>query len=141
MIWTLENPVIWSITISPPYRLFRPKYLYNEDIPTIRRWFRTFSKHYILFTEFDSESRIHYHGTIYINDLIKFHKTRYSFSCRVGFVKVKQLRTQLDLLKWTFYIRKDYHIMYKDFPFVMHNKIIKRTKRPKSVTKSILEYF
>ncbi len=138
---TLENPKIWSITVSSPYRHFRPKYLYQEDIPIIRRWFRSFSKHYILFTEFDDSSRIHYHGTIYIHDMIKFHKTRYAFTSRVGFVKIKQLRTPMDLLKWNFYIRKDYYLMYNEFPLVIHTKIIKKFIKPKHIPKTIMDFF
>lgn len=137
-----RTPKIYSITISPPYRLFSPEYLYNEDIPKIRRWFKKFSKHFILFAEFDESSRIHYHGTIYIDDLIKFHKTRYHFQYRVGFVKTKLLRTFIDLLRWTYYIRKDYHLMYKDFPFIMHTAVTKRIiikLPPKQLT--IMDYF
>ncbi len=136
-----RTPKIYSITISPPLRPFAPLYLYNEDIPIIRRWFKKFSKHFILFAEFDESSRLHYHGTIYIHDLIKFHKTRYHFTYRVGFVKTKLLRTSNDLLKWTFYIRKDYHIMYKEFPFIMHTAKVKKVIKPKLIRKSIMDYF
>ena len=57
----LENRQHYSVTISPPYRLFDPVYLYNEDIPIIIRWLNKFSKHYVIHSELDSTSRIHYH--------------------------------------------------------------------------------
>ncbi len=119
---TLENGHLYSITISPPYRLFDPLYLYNDDIPIIVRWLRKFSKHYILFTELDNESRIHYHGTIDIHDLIKYHRTKCYIQRSLGFIKIKLLKTPQDLLKWTFYIRKDYYINSELFPFVIHHK-------------------
>ncbi len=138
---TFEKPVSWSITISPPYRHFSPEHLYAEDIPVIRRWFRKFSKHYILFSEFDDESRLHYHGTIYINDMIKFHKTRYHMSTKVGFIKIKLLKSPLDLLRWTFYIRKDYHFMYKDFPFIIYSKKIpSKIPKPLNLRINIMDF-
>lgn len=119
---TLENTNLFSITISPPYRLIDPLYLYNDDLPILVRWFRRFSKHYILYTEFDDMSRIHYHGTIQIDDKIKFHRSKYRIHKSVGFVKVKLLKTPNDLLKWTFYCRKDYYVNYKLFPYIIHHK-------------------
>ncbi len=113
---------IYSITISPHYRFNDPTYLYNEDIRIIIRWFRKFSKHWILFTEFDEASRIHYHGTIYIHDMIKFHKTRWYLNQKLGFVKIKLLKTVIDLLRWNMYIRKEYYMMYKSYPLVYHTK-------------------
>ncbi len=118
---TLENPKLYSITITPPYRLIDPLYLYNDDLPILVRWFRSFSKHYILYTEFDDTSRIHYHGTIQVHDLIKYHRTKYRIQKSIGFVKLKLLKTPLDLLRWTFYVRKDYYMNYKLFPFIIHH--------------------
>lgn len=120
---TLENPHLYSITVSPSYRHFDPLYLYNEDIPVIIKWFRKFSRHYILFTEISEEtSRIHYHGTIDIHDLIKFHRTRCYIQKSIGYIKLKRLKTPIDLLKWTYYIRKDYHKNHELFPFIIHKK-------------------
>ncbi len=119
---TLENSKLFSMTISPSYRLFDPLYLYNEDLPMIVRWCRKFSKHYIFFTEFDDVGRIHYHGTIQIDDQIKYYRTKPYIDRSFGFVKHKRLKTPLDLLKWTFYCRKQYHLTFKLFPFIMHHK-------------------
>ncbi len=131
---TLENPNLYSITISPPYRPFDPVFLYNDDLPIIIRWFRKFSKHFILFTEItESDSRIHYHGTIDIHDLIKFHRTRCYIHKSLGFIKIKRLVKSIDLLRWTFYIRKEYFRNGELFPFIIH---LNKTKIKKIIFKN-----
>ncbi len=143
---TLKKNILYSITISPSYRLSDPLFLYNKDIPLIIRWFRKFSKHFILFTEIcESSSRIHYHGTISIFDIIKFHRTRYNIQKNIGFIKLKRLNTTLDLLRWTYYIRKDYHSNYKLFPFIMHlnkpKRITPKVKHSNSLTINIIHLY
>ncbi len=134
---------IYGITISPPFRNYSPEFLYNKDTPIIIRWLKRFSKHYIMFSEFDDSSRLHYHGTIYIDDITKFHKTRYNFSERVGYVKLDLLKKNKNLLTWTMYIRKQQYYMSKDFPFYYHKKNIKikKLKQKEVVKKNIYYYF
>lgn len=52
-------------------------------------------------------SRLHYHGIIEIDDLIKFHKTKYRIDKHIGFVKIDKLNTFIDKLKWLYYCKKD----------------------------------
>ncbi len=116
----LENRQHYSVTISPPYRLFDPVYLYNEDIPVIVRWLNKFSKHYVIYTELDSSSRIHYHLSVWIHDMMKYHRTKHIMDRKVGFVKTKRLFTKYDLLRWHLYCNKDYYLNKKRYPRVRY---------------------
>lgn len=96
----------FAITVSPPLRQADPKYLYNEDVYELRRWFNTFSQYYMLYPEFDMKSRLHYHGVIRVNDWIKLHKTKHRISRLIGWIDIKPLMTFRDHLKWLIYCRK-----------------------------------
>ncbi len=141
---------MYSMTISPPYRLFDPEVLYHQDTPLICNWLRKFSDHYIMFTEFDPNNRIHYHLTVRIKDKIKYYKTKYSLERILGFVKTKRLIKPIDLLRWTMYIRKDYYINYKIFKFIIYKRKDKKHRLQNVVIckdclennrRSILSYF
>ncbi len=139
---TLENKMAYSMTISPPYRFNRPTYLYNEDIPKIKRWLNKFSRHYVIYSEFDDESRLHYHLSVWIHDLIKYHKTKYLLNNKLGFIKTKLLKTRLDLLRWHIYCIKQQHLMQKHFPRVEYRRIVRR--RAQTIIenrKTIMDYF
>ncbi len=140
---TLENRMAYSMTISPPYRLSSPIFLYNEDIPKIKRWLRKFSRHYVIYSEFDNESRLHYHLSVWIHDITKYHKTKYLLAGKLGYIKTKLLKTSFDLLRWHLYCIKDQPEMKKSFPRVEYRKVIRRSTAPRanSKQKTIYDYF
>ncbi len=140
---SLENRHHYSVTISPPYRKFDPVYLYNEDIPVITRWLHKFSKHYVIYPELDSGSRIHYHLSVWIHDMMKYHRTKYTMDRKVGFVKTKRLKTTYDLLRWHLYCTKDYYLNKKRLPKVRYHKRSRAALPPCSPPrrKTIYDYF
>lgn len=97
---------LYAITISPPYSPEHIKHLHCQYTYEIRRWCNKFSKHYMMYPEFDDETRLHYHGVIRVEDWIKFHKTRLTFQRTVGFVKIKPLTTFRRHLGWLMYCQK-----------------------------------
>lgn len=82
----------YFITISPQYRALAPVMLYEQDIYDIRRLLNPCSKYYILYPEFDVNSRLHYHGIIRLDDPIKWHKTKHIMDKTIGFTNIKPIK-------------------------------------------------
>lgn len=122
---TLE---IYSITISPPYRLFRPGELYEQDSYVLRRWLNKFSKHYCLYPEFDKHSRLHYHGIVKIDDLTKYHRTKYIIDKGLGFVRIDKLKTSIDHLRFLIYSMKEWAQNKETFKTPIIYKRLKRCR-------------
>lgn len=133
---------LYAITVSPPMRKCTPKFLYEDDVSEIRRWCNKWSSHYLMYPEFDLNSRLHYHGIIKAKDLTKMHKTRAKFSRQVGFVKLKPLLTFNDHLKWLMYCRKDLGECFLE-PFYYKNLRRNRVKRDPchELDEGIMMYF
>lgn len=102
----------YAITISPPKYNGNPTYAYNDQLYYIRRWMNKFSNHWLLYPEFDLNSRLHWHGVVQIHDKTKFHKTRHQFQKMVGFVKVDVLVTAMDHIRFLQYCKKEYGQCY-----------------------------
>lgn len=122
---TLENfPYVmrnrYSVTISPPYRKGRPKVWYDYDVYAIHQHFNRFSRYYMFVPEFDDNSRLHYHGVVYVHDAIKHHKTKHILDNTIGFSKFILLKTYHDHLRWLLYCNKNEtpfeRIIYKRLP-------------------------
>lgn len=128
-----------AITISPPPRNSSTEFLYNNDIYVIRRWLNKFSKHYLIYPEFDLSSRLHYHGVVRVEDFTKLHKTRHSFSRTLGYVVTKPLKESRDNIAWLQYCKKNYGECPCD---LFMYKRLKRGTKPKNTTgtKSLLDF-
>lgn len=121
---------MFAITISPRYRTLDPVRLYDMDMHGIRRYLNQCSHHYILYPEFDSTSRIHYHGVVQIDDIIKWHKIKYKFD-GIGFTKVDRFKTFKDHLTYLLYCQKDYAVTGQLLEPVIY-KCLKRTRQAKT---------
>lgn len=97
----------YSITISPPARLaMDPKVLYLRYKEMIESAFYN-SCTYQLYPEFDETHRLHFHGVYQIKDVIKFSKTKHVLH-KIGFTKIKELKTFQDNLRWIIYCQKEW---------------------------------
>lgn len=104
---TIEKNGVYAITISPPYRKRSPDYLYSDDKLVIRRLLNKCSRHYLLYPEFDERSRLHYHGIVYIHDLVKWHKhVKHNIDRMIGFTLIKKIRTIDEHIGWINYCKK-----------------------------------
>lgn len=97
---------VYGITISPRYRTLNPQTLYDQDSHAIRRQLNKCSHHYILYPEFDTSSRLHYHGIIRMDDLRKYHHIKYCLDA-IGWTKCDKIKTHMDHLRWIIYCQKN----------------------------------
>lgn len=101
----------YAITISPPYSKDRPSFKYNSDKPIIIKYLNKVSDYYILYPELSTDGRLHYHGIIQFRDMIKWYKsTKHILSSLLGFICLKIIKTNIDNIKWIYYISKDWPI-------------------------------
>lgn len=135
----------FAITISPEFRLVRPNFLLNMDMFQISRALNKCSKHWCLVPEFDKKSRLHYHGVIRIDDMVKWHRSVFfTLTKGTGFTCVKAMNTIKDHMGWLCYMYKDWHltraILNLEQPF-MYSKS-KRTRFTKVIEgkKTIFDY-
>jgi len=52
-------------------------------------------------------SRLHFHGTLTIDDFVKWHKSSLNALRRLGHICVKKIKSMVKLMDWTEYITKD----------------------------------
>lgn len=126
---------MYAITVSPSLRAIRPEILYQDDVHNLRRLLNQCSHHFILYPEFDSTSRLHYHGVVQIDDLIKLHRIKYKFD-RIGFTKVTRFKTFRDHLTYLLYCQKEFAVTSQLFEPVLF-KCLKRV--PKSTINKELD--
>lgn len=118
---------MYFVTITPPYRLNKPEFIYNEDKYMIRRYFNRFSHHFCFYPEFSESCRLHYHGIVEVHDMRKFYNTKYLIDKSIGFSRFDRLKTFKDHLRTVLYCRKDYGLIKDQYdPIIFHN--LKRVK-------------
>lgn len=87
------------------------------------------STDYEMFPEWrTTNNTIHYHGTIYIKDKIKWHKSTYSKLSKMGFIKIKKVD---ELQGWLEYCQKESAVakeILKPVLIPLKNGCIKHTK-------------
>lgn len=133
---------IFAITVSPPHRKVKPEWLYNEDKCILTRELNKVSRHYILYPEFDINSRLHYHGLIKIHDMTKWHKqVHHVLQRQIGFIKIDQIKSAVDHLRYLCYCRKNYTSdMFKPIIYA-RRKRIKKQVGPSPLDQGIMAYF
>ena len=94
---------LYFITISEKRRKGNPKVLYEHDKYDIRRYLNRCSSHYCLYPEFDITSRLHYHGFIKINDMIKWHKQKHIVDSVLGYTKIVKIKNRTEMLRAILY--------------------------------------
>lgn len=111
------------ITVSPPLRSIRDQSsIYQDDLLYLAK-VRLCSKHYVIYPEFDSSGRLHYHGIMRIDDKIKWYKSVLPMLRKcLGFVCIKQINTIKDKINIILYITKDWsvtkEILYLEVPIM-----------------------
>ncbi len=98
----------FAVTISPPLYLGNQKYKYREDMKYIRKIMKHTSKHYLFVPEFDAMDRLHYHGTVRVDDKVKWYKSTKRKFNNIGFSKIKLINDFYSHLRWNLYIHKDW---------------------------------
>lgn len=106
------STLLHDFTLSLPYVYDVPAHKqHTEAIDIIKRLFNKCSDHYIVYPEFTSQCRLHYHGIIRITDKIKWIRSvfgsllkqlRMDHKC-VQFRMIKSFNSHL---RWLWYIRK-----------------------------------
>lgn len=121
---------MYEITISPPHKPnVKPQFLFDDWKPELVKWLNSFSNHWILYPEFDSTGRLHFHGVFFMIDKIKFAKTRPIISRRIGFIKVGILKTFQNHLRYLIYCQKEYADTQRLVPVVLYNRPHRRGGR------------
>lgn len=137
----------YAITISPlPRNYTSPIKLYYGDIYRIQRQLNKFSKHYCLYPELDINNRLHYHGIIHIDDMIKFRHIKHIMDKELGFIKIDKFKTFKDKLKYLIYSMKQWPENNNYFQKPIIYERLKRgcrppTKEEDKYIKSILDWF
>lgn len=134
----------YCITISPTYKFIDVRNLHRIYTNIIIKYCNKFSKKYALYPEFDSNSRLHYHGLIYVHDIIKMHKCKYKFmKAMTAFIKYDKIKNYTHQLRCLIYSMKDWPVNREEFNHpVMYTKIRRKLKvkePPKVVT--IFDYY
>lgn len=114
----------FALTVSPRYRSIKPETLYEQDKYSLRRLLNRMSTHYILYPEFDKNSRLHYHGVVECHDLIKFHRIKYLFD-NIGWTKLDPLKTFMDRLRFIIYCQKEFAVTHQLLDPIMYKSLRK----------------
>lgn len=117
---------LYSITVSLRPMAQSPLYMHRVMKRVLRRELNKMSKHYVLVPEFSDKGRLHYHGTIQIDDKLKMYNNKYRLD-RMGFTKLDPLETVKDLLKWTVYCRKNYGLIRAEYDIIMYMRLRRYT--------------
>lgn len=101
-----HKPTVF-ITISPPTNLmslrYRLQHFHDELDPILRRM----STSYILYPEFDSHGRLHFHGFLHGFDNIKYIATNYKLN-RIGWTKIDTIKSFKDHIRMVMYCQKEW---------------------------------
>lgn len=147
------EPPVYSITISPPTVFcsvrHRLRILHDVIDPILRR----IATSYILYPEFDSNKRLHFHGLLRGYDDIKYHLTKWKLD-KIGFTKVDILKSQKDRLRFICYCQKEWRkttlVLEKAGLFPDEYPLFKKTRRSRKTvihsigpprSKSIYDFF
>lgn len=98
----------YAITISPPKRthIQSNTISYSSDKMVIELALRR--QMFSLWPELsDEDERLHYHGTVRIKNYLDWDRRARHILKRLGYIKVKRLRSFRDHLKWILYCTKD----------------------------------
>lgn len=141
-------PQFLALTISPPSCLLNAIYLHSELIYYIKRYLNKVSTHWIVYPEFDKNSRLHYHGVLRLDDPIKWHRSvRTLLEKTIGFICIKPLLKPIDHIAWITYCRKEWPLTKKvlriNRPVIYSNLKLHKRKDLKSGNKrlTIIDYF
>lgn len=103
-----------TITIRPKYFNLSIEDQLNKAEPDILTFLSDMNAHGIITTEITKNGNLHFHGTIDINLMNKYHKNidffckdYFRFSKNIGFICVKPIT---DEVQWLQYILKDYDV-------------------------------
>lgn len=103
-----------ALTISPPERVNKwnaLKSIFINDKIFINQQLRKCSKSYYVYPELDDNGRLHYHGTIMVQDMVKWKKSVLpSFKRVLGFTKVKTIVDEPNEKKWHEYCSKEWEL-------------------------------
>lgn len=87
-----------AVTISPKDRVgeyYAKRYanplrmIYDDDVNLIRRALNRSSNDYVIYPELDATGRLHYHGTVKVNNMVNWKSTTCGRLKTLGFIKVK----------------------------------------------------
>lgn len=135
---------LYALTISPPYRKARAEFLLKSDIFDITRLLNRCSKHWMMTPEFSEQSRLHYHGVVRIDDMIKWHKCIRGYLGNIGFVKLDKLKDNKNHISWLMYCYKDWNtakqVFKLDRPFFYDKKNHDKIPETPVRQKTILDY-
>ena len=99
----------FAITISPPLKTHSsPIKIHHGEIYRIQRSLNKFSHHYCLYPELDNNNRLHYHGIIHIDDMIKYRHTKHIMDKELGFIKIDKFKSFKDKLRYLVYSMKQW---------------------------------
>lgn len=98
----------YFITVSPRERFQNPKLLYYNDIRIMRPILNKCSDHYLIYPEFSSKSRLHYHGIIRITSDYKWHANMWRLKAYLGFVCMEKIEDHMQHMRCMIYSSKDY---------------------------------
>lgn len=62
---------------------------------------------YIFYPEYGSNHKLHFHGTVYYRNVLRFHAGLNDWIKTHGFVDSKGIKSDMELLRWHWYTRKD----------------------------------
>lgn len=130
----------YAITISPPHRPCSVTSLYTTDKINISRILKRSCRLFSVTPEFSSDFRLHYHGVIIIKDYIKWFYKTLPILNKIGFTKIKKLKTLEDKLKWIYYCKKDHYPIHKVFPTIRPTGRKKQKLILKTIHGNILDY-
>lgn len=106
-----------AITISPPPRtLYRDtknpyQFQFLDDKLIITQVFKyNRIKSFIIYPEFDSKGRLHYHGILNLNhnELVRFHKHAIHKLRKLGFIDISPINAFSNNLRQIVYMSKDW---------------------------------
>lgn len=123
------------ITITPPPRHGNQKHVYLDDKLHIQSSLKKI-KRYMIYPEFDSKGRLHYHGILLCTDseYVSLYKECRPKLERLGFVHTEKLETFNNNLRTIIYCQKEWgttkDILELDNPMMPPTKQQKQKVRP-----------
>lgn len=101
------KPLKLALTLSPILRKGNPLQIFRLDcIDTLCALIKCCSD-VVIYPEFAENGRLHYHGVLYVNDLVKWYKSVLPTLNHKGFVLIKSKNIDA---KWSEYCSKNWEI-------------------------------
>lgn len=138
--------IVVALTFSPPTSNNTPKFDHYNYYMQILKIIKPSTCRFVMYPEIDKSGRLHYHGILHVKDEIRLYKDTFPKLRKMGFIKVKQMKTFMSILGWLTYCMKEWPktklVLECDEPIYrkrVHNKIqVKPDKsRPQ---RSLLEF-